>query len=450
MSERMPYPETDNSTLAKLALLSERARQDPKLQFTSLAHLLNEGYLKECYYRLGRDRASGIDGVSWEEYGEHLDENIASLVIRMKTKRYRPQPSRRVYIPKDAHSKRPLGLPALEDKIVQKGIAWILEAIYAQDFLDCSYGFRPGRSCHQALGVVDKTIMKRPIHYVVEADIKGFFDNVSHEWMLRFLGVRIQDPSFLLLIQRFLKAGYVDEEQLVQPDQGTPQGGNLSPILSNIFLHYVLDLWFMFIIRRQVHGECHLVRYADDFLCLVQTRGDAQFIEHALRERFAKFQLTLHPEKTRVIYFGRNERARTGRSKQQGRTFDFLGFTHYGGRSRRGYPMLYRKTSSKRFRRACHELAAWLKTVRSSAKVQEWWPILLAKLRGHYQYYGISGNSRSLGRFADVAKSLVFKWLNRRSQKVSFNWSGFQEYLKHYPLPKPRIAYQLYTRSPVP
>ncbi len=214
-----PYPEMDHSTQTKLALISEQARKDPKLQFTSIAHLLNKRFLKECYFGLGRDRASGIDGVSWKEYGEQLDENLGCLVARMKSKRYKPQPAKRVYIPKNEHEKRPLGLPSLEDKIVQKGIAHILEAIYEVDFLDCSYGFRSGRGCHHALKVVDNTIMTKPVNHIIEADIKGFFDNVSHTWMMEFLQVRIKDPSFLLLIRRFLKAGYVDADQLVLTTQ---------------------------------------------------------------------------------------------------------------------------------------------------------------------------------------------------------------------------------------
>lgn len=232
----MPYTEMENITQTKLALISERARKDPKFQFTSLAHLLNEGFLKECYFDLGRDRASGIDGVSWKGYGERLDENIKDLVVRLKAKRYKTQPSLRVYIDKHEHSKRPLGLPALEDKIVQKGVARILEAIYEQDFLDCSYGFRPNRNCHQALDKVDKTIMRRPINYVIEADIKGFFDNVSHYWMLKCLRVRIKDTSLLLLIRRFLESGYIDADEFVLTTKGTPQGGNFTPqtMLQNI------------------------------------------------------------------------------------------------------------------------------------------------------------------------------------------------------------------------
>jgi len=443
----MPYTEMDNITLTKLALISERARKEPNLQFTSLAHLLNVECLKECYYSLGRDRASGIDGVSWEEYGKRLGENLEDLVCRLKAKRYKPQPSRRVYIPKDEHSKRPLGLPALEDKIVQKGVAKILEAIYEQDFLEFSYGFRPNRSCHQAIKVVDKAIMKRPINYIIEADIKGFFDNVSHEWVMKCLEVRIKDPSFLLLIRRFLRAGYIDAGQLVLTTKGTPQGGNLSPILSNIFLHYVLDLWFEKKIKSKVRGACHLVRYADDFICMVQYADDAKYIEQAMRERFGKFGLELHPDKTQVIHFGRGKRDKLGQDKHLPHSFDFLGFTHYWGKSRRGNWILCRKTSSIRLRRACKELATWLKTIRSSAKLKEWWPILRAKLRGHYQYYGISGNNRAMCRYCDVTDHLIFKWLNRRCQKVSFNWKGFRAYLKRYPLPKPRVVHNLYTLS---
>jgi RNA-directed DNA polymerase len=434
----------DRTTQTRLALIAQRAREEPKLRFTSLAHLLNEGFLKECYYKLGRDRASGIDGVSWKEYGERLDENLRDLVARLKAKRYKPQPCRRVYIPKDEHTQRPLGLPALEDKIVQKGIAAILEAIYEQDFLDGSYGFRPGRSCHQALAVVHETITRRPIHYVIEADIQGFFDNVSHDWMVRCLEVRIQDPSLLLLIRRFLRAGYLEEGQLHLPDKGTPQGGNLSLILANIFLHCVLDLWFARKVQPQAHGDCHLVRYADGFLCLVQGEQDAQDIVSALRERFAKFGLQLHPDKTRIIRMDRQGESRGGRGDGEPRTFDFLGFTHYWGKSRQGRPLLCCQTSAKRMRRSLKQLNAWLKSIRNTARVQDWWPTLQVKLQGHYQYYGVSGNSRAISRYGYIAARLVLKWLNRRSQKASYTWAGFLAYLRHYPLQRPRIMHRLY------
>jgi len=439
----------EDRTLTKSALLSERARQEPQLQFTSLAHLLDVDFLRGCYFELGRDRASGIDGVSWQDYGKQLDENLENLVERMKAKRYKPQPAKRVHIPKNNDEKRPLGLPALEDKIVQRGIARILEAIYEVDFLDCSYGFRPKRGCHQALNAVDKTIMTKPINHVIEADIKGFFDNVSHPWMMKFLQVRIKDPSFLLLISRFLKAGYMDAGEFVSTERGTPQGGNLSPALSNVFLHYVLDLWFEKKIRPQARGACYLVRYADDFVCMVQYQDDAQYIEQALRDRFATFGLELHAEKTRTIRFGRYERENAQRQQRQANTFDFLGFAHFCGTSRKGKFIVGRQTSRKKFRQKCQEMNDWLRRIRNHKKAKDWWPTLAAKLRGHYHYYGVSGNMRSLNRFYHMTVRLTRKWLNRRSQRKRFYWKGFISYLKHYPLPRPRIAHNFYTLSPV-
>ena len=449
MRRRLPYTEMEDRTLTKLALLSERARQEPQLQFTSLAHLLEVDFLRGCYFELGRDRASGIDGVSWQDYGKLLEENLANLVERMKAKRYKPQPAKRVYIPKNNDEKRPLGLPALEDKIVQRGIARILEAIYEVDFLDCSYGFRPKRGCHPAINAVDKTIMTNPVNHVIEADIKGFFDNVSHSWMMEFLQVRIKDPSFLLLISRFLKAGYMDAGEFVSTERGTPQGGNLSPALSNVFLHYVLDLWFEKKIKPQARGACYLVRYADDFVCMVQYQDDARYIEQALRDRFAKFGLELHSEKTRTLSFGRYERENAQRQQRQANTFDFLGFTHFCGASRKGKFIVGRQTSRKKFRQKCTEMNDWLRKIRNHKKAKDWWPTLAAKLRGHYHYYGVSGNMRSLNRFYHMTVRLTRKWLNRRSQRKRFYWNGFMSYLKHYPLPRPRIAHNFYTLSPV-
>jgi len=439
----------ENITLTKLALISELARKEPKLQFTSLAHLLNKEFLNECYYSLGRDRASGIDGVSWKEYGEQLDENLQNLVARMKAKRYKPLPVKRVYIPKNEHEERPLGLPALEDKIVQKGISQILEAIYEADFLDCSYGFRPGRDCHQALDAVDKIIMRKHVNYVIEADIKGYFDNVSHDWLMKFLQVRIKDSSFLLLIRRFLKAGYCEEGRIIATEQGTPQGGNLSPMLSNIFLHYVLDLWFEKKVIPRVKGACNMVRYADDFIYMVQHAGQAQRIIKVLRKRFAKFDLELHPEKTRVISFGRFEREDASKQNRRPNTFDFLGFNHYCGKNRKGKFILFRKTSNQKFRKKCKEMNNWLRTIRNYQKTSEWWPVLQAKLRGHYQYYGVSGNMLYLKKFYTLTERMVLKWLNRRRQRKSFNWESFRKYREYYPLPKPKIVHDFYTLSPV-
>lgn len=438
----------ENLTLTKLALISRRAREDSRFQFTSLAHLLNAEFLRGCYRSLGKEKACGIDGRSWHDYGEDLDVNLVNLVERLKAKKYRPLPAKRVYIPKNDKETRPLGLPAIEDKIVQKGIARILEAIYEVDFMDCSYGFRPKRSCHQALKSVHDTIMSKPVSYIIEADIKGFFDHVSHEWMMKFLQVRIRDSSLLLLIRRFLEAGYIDSGMLVRTDQGTPQGGNLSPMLANIFLHYVLDLWFVKRVQRQVSGQCHLVRYADDFVCMVQYQQSASELEMMLRERFAKFGLSLHPEKTRTISFGRFERENARREGRRAETFDFLGFTHYCGLSRKGSFLLGRRTSRKKFRIACAKLYNWLRRNRNGMDIKELWRSLAAKLRGHYNYYGVSGNSRMISNFGYIAIRAVFKWLNRRSQCKSFTWEQLNSYLAHYPLARPRIVHNIYQPLP--
>jgi RNA-directed DNA polymerase len=444
----MPYSEREIQTLDKLSLLAERARREPREQLTRLAHLLDAAFLRGCYLELGRDRAGGIDEVSWEEYGRNLEENLAGLVARMKAKRYRPQPVKRVYIPKNEHEKRPLGLPTLEDKIVQKGITKILESIYEADFRDCSYGFRPGRGCHQALYAVNQTLMYQPVNHVMEADIKGFFDHVSHEWLMQMLAVRIRDPSLLLLIRRFLKAGYQEDGHWYATEQGTPQGGNLSPMLANIFLHYVLDVWFEKKVKPPMRGFCQLVRYADDFVCLVQYQEEARRLEPALRERFASFGLTLHPEKTRTISFGRYEAENARRQGRKAHTFDFLGFTHYGSQSRKGGYLVGRRTSGKKFRQKCREMSRWLQTVRNLAPAQEWWGTLAAKLRGHYQYYGVSGNSEGVRRFYAAALRAARYWLNRRSQRRTFSGKRFSEYLARHPLPLPHVVHSFYASSP--
>jgi len=291
--------------------------------------------------------------------------------------------------------------------------------------------------------------MTKPINHVIEADIRKFFDEVSHTWLMKFLAVRIKDPSFLLLIRRFLKAGYMDDGLFVMTERGTPQGGNLSPALSNVFLHYVLDLWFEKKIKKQARGACFMVRYADDFICMVRYQDDARHIEQALRERFAKFGLELHPEKTRTISFGRYERENAQRQRRKANTFNFLGFTHFCGKSRKGKFIVGRQTSRKKFSKKIKEMNDWLRKIRNRKKAKEWWPTLVAKLRGHYQYYGVSGNMRSIIRFYNSTVRLARKWLNRRSQRKRFYWKGFNEYLKHYPLPKPQIKHNFYTLSPV-
>jgi len=439
----MQYTEI-GKTWAKLSLISGHARRERSFQFTSLAHLLNAEYLRDCYMSLNRNKAVGIDNVSWWEYGRELEKNLEGLVKRLKSGKYEPIPARRVYIPKSETEKRPLGISALENKIMERGITGILESIYEQDFLECSYGFRPRRNCHQALKRLDELIMQHPTNHIVEADIKGFFDNVDHDRLMEFMRIRIADTVLLALIGKFLKAGYIDSGLLVIPDEGTPQGSIMSPILANIFLHYVLDEWFETTVKSHVKGFCELVRYADDFVCAVQYEEDAERIERALKSRFGKYGLEIHPTKSRKMTFGRFEKENAERQNRKANTFDFLGFTHFCATSRNGNFMLGRKTSRKKFTAKIKEMNEWLKKVRNLVNTKEWWKTLAAKLNGHFQYYGISGNYAGIAQYYNLTVWAVHKWLNRRSQKRTMNWVNFKEYLGHYPLPKPHITHDFY------
>lgn len=439
----MPNTEAEQ-TWIKLSLISKHAQGDPALKFTSLAHHLNKGFLRDCYESLNKNKAVGIDKVSWEEYGRDLEGNLDRLVESLKRKKYKPLAARRVYIPKNKTEKRPLGIPALENKIVEQGIARILASIYEQDFKECSYGFRPNRNCHQALRRLHTLIMEHPVNHIVEADIKGFFDNVNHDKLMEFIRIRIVDTTLLELIKKFLKAGYVDNGLLVKTDRGTPQGSILSPILANIFLHYVLDTWYEEMVKPNVDGFCELVRYADDFVCVVQYANEARRIERGLKNRFEKYGLEIHPTKSRNISFGRYERQNAKQQNRQSNTFDFLGITHYCATTRKGKFKIGRKTSRKKFIAKCKAMNNWLKEVRNKVKIKEWWKILAAKLRGHYQYYGVSENSVGIASFYRITIMLVYKWLNRRSQKKGMNWENFRKYLNHYPLPKPKIVHSFY------
>ncbi len=434
-----------NTVETKLCLISEIAAKDRKCRFDNLIHLLNENNLKECFYLLKKSAACGTDGISFGEYERNLAENLRDLVKRMKQYSYRPQPVRRVFIPKADGGRRPLGIPAIEDKIVQMGISRILTAIYEADFEDFSYGFRPGRSCHDALNRLDKIIMTQPISCVIDADIKGFFGHVSHEWMLRCLRERISDEGLLRYIVRFLKSGVMEEGNLTATTEGTPQGGIISPILANIYLHYVLDLWFRVIVSPRCSGTAGMVRYADDFVICTQNRDDAENILRMLRERLGKFGLSLSEEKTRLIGFGRNAEAETRRENKRTATFNFLGFTHFCDRTRKGGFKVGRVTDRKRFRAKIKETVGWLKKVRNLLTGKEIWRVLSAKLRGHFQYYGVSGNYQGMKRFYFLTVRAAYRWLNRRSQKKSFNWEEFREYLRNYPLPKPKIFHNFYT-----
>jgi len=425
--------------ITKLNSLTLRARENPKCRFTSLVHLLTEDFLMECFWELKRGRSPGIDRMTVEEYGANLKENLGNLLRKMKVKQYRPRPVKRAYIPKSDGTRRPLGIPTVEDKIVQMGIKKVLEAIFEADFVDESYGFRPKRSCHDALDAVNEAIMTKPINYIVDMDIKKFFDTVNHKWLMRCLRQRIVDPNFLHLVARFLKAGVMEEGKYIEVDKGTPQGGIVSPVLANIYLHYILDLWFKKVVTKQLKGYAELVRYADDFIVAFQSEREAKMFSGMLRQRLAKVGLRIADDKSRIVEFGRYVWYKSQRQGKRIATFDFLGFTHYCAKSRAGKFKLGRKTAKTKYRQKTKAMNQWLKAVRNAVKLKEWWRMLRPKLVGHYRYYGIGGNSPSIQAFYDETIRLVYKWVNRRSQKQSYNWTQFCRFREYNPLPKPRI-----------
>jgi RNA-directed DNA polymerase len=430
----------------KLNQIARKAKQDRQLKFTSLVHHINEVNLAECYRELKRNKACGIDGVTVEAYGENLEEKLCQLVASLKAKSYRPKPVRRVYIPKPGkREKRPLGIPSVEDKLVQMMLKKILEGIYEVDFMECSYGFRPNRSCHNAIKALDHAVMTKSVNYIVEVDLRKFFDEVSHYWLQRCLEERIGDRNLLWLIRCFLKAGVVSEGQRMPTEVGTPQGGVISPLLANIYLHYVLDLWFEKKIKPEAKGHMELIRYSDDFVVCCTSETDAKRFMEVLKQRLTKFGLRIAEDKTRVIKFGRSAWQRAQKRNEKVDSFDFLGFTHYCTKSRRGKFIMGHKTSKKNLSGKLREIKDWIKKIRDRFKLRNWWPVLKAKLTGHYNYFGVSGNYRCLKRFYKNVFWLVFKWINRRSQKKSMTLEVYGQYLQFNPLPTPRICYALYS-----
>jgi RNA-directed DNA polymerase len=434
--------ENVNTTLQRIAL---KARSETKFQFTSLFHLMDLELLRGCFAGLRTDAAAGIDRVTKQEYGQNLEENLTTLVNRLHQMAYRPQPVKRVYIPKPGSDKlRPLGVPVLEDKLVQAGMVRILDAIYEQDFIGDSYGFRPGRGCHNALRTLNLEVHKGMVNYVVEADIRGFFDNVNHDWLMKFLGHRIADKRMLRYIKRFLIAGVMEEGRYWVSEKGTPQGGVISPILANIYLHYGLDLWFERRFRQICMGPARLIRYADDFVVTFQNKEDAMEFYREVEERLALFSLSVAPEKTKVLEFGPLAVRWAKTRGEKAETFDFLGFTHFCGRSQDGRRFrMKRKTIGKRFTAKLIIFKEWLKTNRTRP-VRELMLIVAAKLRGHYAYYGVTDNSQAIERFAFEVRNLLFKWLDRRGKRGSMNWEKFNHILKLFPLPVPKIKVNLF------
>jgi group II intron reverse transcriptase/maturase len=421
--------------------IAKKAQEKKKHRFGNLYEMLNEENLVDCWRYIRKNAACGVDRVSAREYEENLEENIRRLVERLKTGSYRAKLVRRQYIPKGGGKTRPLGIPVTEDKLLQVAVKRILEAIYEQDFLRCSYGYRPGKG---ALDAVDKLTIKLQFgryNYIVEADIKGYFDNIDHEWLIRMLEERIDDGALVRLIKKWLKAGILDTDgKVIHPATGTPQGGIISPILANVYLHYVIDLWFHKVVKKHRRGEACLIRYADDFVCAFQHQEDADRFYRVLGKRLGKFGLEVSAEKTRVIPFHRCPPS--GKSR-----FQFLGFEFYWGKDRGGKPHLKRRTSRKKLRNSLKRFTEWCVKNRN-LKPRILLRRLNAKLRGYYNYYGVIGNYDSLKQFFLQVERILFKWLNRRSQRRSYNWKGFDQLLEHYKIERPRIKGRPKMRQP--
>jgi group II intron reverse transcriptase/maturase len=413
--------------------------------FSSLYHHITDAdNLRACYDTLPAKKATGVDGVSKGEYGKHLEENLQDLSARLKRMGYRPGPSRRSYIPKLGSEKgRPLGISNLEDKIVEEAVKRTLEPIYEAVFEDSSYGYRPGRSQHECLDALGRTVQQKRVNHVVEADVRGFFDAVNHEWMVKFLRHRIGDERVIRLITRMLKSGIMEDGLVQATEKGTPQGSILSPLLSNIYLHYVLDLWFSRRVSRQSRGEAYLFRYADDFLACFQYKDDAERFHQRLGDRLEGFGLELAEEKTRGIEFGRFARENAHKRGGKPKEFTFLGFTHYCGKTKEGYFKVKRRTSRKKLTQSLREYTEWVRRVRHVLRKGEMLRQARRRVVGHLSYYAITDNSERCSYYVYRTKQILFKWLNRKSQRRAYTWETFGQALAWVGWPTPSIRIDL-------
>jgi RNA-directed DNA polymerase len=428
-----------------LTWIGERARKEPDLVFSSLYHHVTDvDNLRACYDALDGNKAVGVDGVTKKEYGRDLDRNLQDLATRLKRMGYKPRPKRRSYIPKPGSARgRPLGISCFEDKLVELAVKRVLEPIYEVVFEDSSYGYRPGRNQHKCLDELGRTIQQGKVSHIVEADIRGFFDRVNHKWMLEFLRHRIGDPRIIRLINRMLKGGIMEDGLVKASETGTPQGSILSPLLSNIYLHYVLDLWFSRRIKRRCQGEAYYFRFADDFLACFQHRGDAEHFMGALSARLSDFGLELADEKSRCIEFGRFARENARRRGKKPQEFTFLGFTHYCGKTKKGHFKVKRRTDRKRLCLRINEFANWARRSRNVLKKGEM--LRLAKIRavGHLNYYAITDNAKACNTYIRHVTRNLLKWLNRKSQKNTYTWAGYLQALEWIGWPKPHIRKDL-------
>jgi RNA-directed DNA polymerase len=425
--------------------IAELAKQDPQRGLFSLAHHIDLRWLHEAYLRVRPDGATGVDGQTAEGYAAHLRDNLRSLLERAKSGAYRAPPVRRAHIPKGVGGEtRPIGIPTFEDKVLQRAVVMVLEAVYEQDFLDCSYGFRPGRSAHQALDALWQQTMKMGGGWIVEVDIRKFFDTLDHAQLRGLLRRRIRDGVLSRLIDKWLNAGVLEDGALTFPTTGSPQGGVISPLLANVYLHYVLDVWFAEEVQPRLRGRAFLIRYADDFVMGFAREEDARRVLGVLPKRFGKHGLTVHPEKTRLVAFrppAAPPQGGSGGGSPPG-TFDLLGFTHYWGRSRQGHWVVKRRTATSRLQRALRRIADWCRFNRHRP-IREQQRTLGQKLRGHFGYFGITGNGGALRRFRDGVVRVWRKWLSRRSRGDPFSWDRFNLLLGRYPLPAAVVVHSV-------
>lgn len=427
----------------KLARIAQLSKENPDMVFTSIGHLINKELLMECHKTMDGKKAVGIDGVTKEDYGRNLEENLDKLVGRLKQKSYKPQPARKVEIPKDNGKTRPLSIYCYEDKLVQEALKRVLEAVFEPHFYDEMWGFRPNRGCHKAIQSLNVMLEKRPTSYVLDADIKGFFDHINHDWAVRFIESRIKDPNIIRLVRRMLKGGILEDYRYEKTEEGSGQGSVCSPIIANIYMHYVLVWWFKEKMQPSLRGYSGLTVYADDFVVVFQYKDDAErFYEH-LKKRMEHFGMTLEENKTRLIEFGRFAEERCAKKGRKPQTFTFLGFTHYCSHGRNGKFRVKRKTSKKKFAKKCkevHRIIRDMRTRRLAVIIKKMNQILV----GYYHYYGITDNIDSLRNFRRQMRKSLFKWLNRRSQKKSYTWEQFDDMLRTYPLAEPKIYVSVY------
>jgi RNA-directed DNA polymerase len=423
----------------RLQRIAEQAKTRPTMMFSTLAHLIDVEMLREAYQRTRKDSGPGIDGVTAQGYAEKLEANLSKLHERLRQQQYYAPPVKRTYLEKEDGSKRPIGMPAFEDKVVQRAVAMLLAAVYEEDFYDCSYGFRQGRSPHHALRELRNQCAWGNINWIVDGDVSGCFDNIPRGPLLEVIKQRVNDGGIVRLIGKWLNAGVLDGEELFYPEKGTPQGGVISPLLANIYLHEVLDKWFEQDAKPHLQGQCFLIRFADDFVIGCELAGDAQRLLEVLPKRFARFGLTIHPTKTKLVKFSRPKLDDDGKGNG---TFDFLGFTHYWTRGRKGTWVVKRKTAAKRLRRAGKRVWQWCRQHRHDP-MSEQQKTLSSKLRGHYQYYGIRSNYASLHRYYEQVLRAWRSWLDRRGGKKRMTLARFKELRAVFPLPPPRIVHSI-------